>query len=31
MEMQRLGLEESVIAYTCDEEVEIIMEAPSVP
>lgn len=31
MEMQRLGLEESVIAYTCDEEIEIIMEAPSVP
>ena len=31
MEMQRLGLEESVIAYTCDEEVEIIMEAPSLP
>ena len=31
MEMQRLGLEESVIAYTCDEEVEIIMETPSVP
>ena len=30
MEMQRLGLEESVIV-TCDEEIEIIMEAPSVP